>query len=256
MKRLEGKTAIITGAAGGLGKHISILFAEQGANLALVDINENALKAVQKKCEEIGATVLSEVVDLSNVNDTEFFVNKVVSNFGGIDILLNLAIAIKPPHSFEEHEIATLDLAYQTGLVSTWNMMKFTLPHMKEKGGKIVNFGSGAGYHGQEGYAAYAAIKEGIRGLSRVIAREYGKYNINVNIVNPGALTDAVKGYLSSMPEEMQDPRNLGFGDNALGRSGDPYEDIAPVLLFLSTDDSRHLTGQTFHVDGGSVIDA
>ncbi|MGG0738636.1 SDR family NAD(P)-dependent oxidoreductase [Niallia taxi] len=256
MKRLENKTAVITGAAGGLGKYVSILFAEEGANLGISDVNEEKLLEVKEICESKGAKVFAKDFDLTKADLAKAFVDKTASNFGNVDILVNLAIAIKTPHSFMDHDLATLDESYQTGLVTTWNMMKFSFPYLKEKGGKIINCGSGAGYSGEEGYAAYAAIKEGIRGLSRVIAREWGKHNINVNIICPGAITDSIKNYLEAMPESNRDPKTLGFKETAIGRYGDAYEDIAPVVLFLSTEDSRHMTGQTFYVDGGAIINA
>ncbi|MBT2293484.1 SDR family oxidoreductase [Paenibacillus albidus] len=256
MGKLTGKVAIITGASGGLGKYISQRFAEEGATLALCDINEERLSETAKLCESKGAKVLSSVCDVSKYSEVEAFVSSVATKFGTVDILVNLAIAIKPPHTFLEHEMETLQLSYETGLVSTWNMMKLCYPFLKTNGGKIINFGSGAGTEGIEGYAAYAAIKEAIRGLSRVVAREWGKDNINVNIVNPGAITDAVKSYLENIPEENRDFSALGFQETPIGRYGDPYEDIAPVVVFLACDDSRHITGQTFNVDGGSIISA
>ncbi|MEI2403038.1 SDR family NAD(P)-dependent oxidoreductase [Niallia taxi] len=256
MKRLENKTAVITGAAGGLGKYVSILFAEEGANLAICDVNEEKLLEVKEICESKGAKVFAKAFDLTNFNKANTFVDESATKYGNFDILVNLAIAIKTPHSFMDHDLATLDESYQTGLVSTWNMMKFSFPYLQNKGGKIINFGSGAGYNGEEGYAAYAAIKEGIRGLYRVVAREWGKYNINVNILCPGAITDSIKNYLEAMPESNLDPKILGFKETVIGRYGDAYEDIAPVVLFLSTEDSRHITGQTFYVDGGAIINA
>lgn len=256
MGKLSGKVAVVTGASGGLGHHISVLFAEEGAMLALCDINEERLTETAKACESKGASVLATVCDVSSLEQVQSFVSTAAQKFGGIDILINLAIAIKPPHSFLEHDLETLDLSYRTGLLATWNMMKQCYPYLKENGGKIVNFGSGAGVSGNVGYAAYAAIKEGIRGLSRVVAREWGPDNINVNVINPGALTDVVKGYLNQLPEGRRDLSLLGFQETPLRRYGEPYEDIAPVVLFLASDDSRHITGQSFNVDGGALIHA
>ncbi|MBT2293135.1 SDR family oxidoreductase [Paenibacillus albidus] len=256
MGKLKGKVAIITGASGGLGKFISIKFAEEGAMLALCDLNKERLKETVELCESKGASVIALNCDVSSKEQMEAFVSATVAKFGTIDILINMAMAIKPPHSFLDHDLEDLDLSYRTGLVSTWIMMKLSYPHLRTKGGKIINFSSGAGYLGEEGYASYAAIKEGIRGLSRVVAREWGPENINVNVVNPGALTEGVKNYMNTLPEEQRDLRLLGFRDTPLRRFGDAYEDIAPVVVFLASEDSRHITGQTFFVDGGAIINA
>jgi NAD(P)-dependent dehydrogenase (short-subunit alcohol dehydrogenase family) len=256
MSKLVGKVAVITGAGGGLGKYIAQRFAEEGATVALCDINPQGLQETTELCQSKGATVFSKVLDGSKLEQSEAFITETVEQFKTVDILVNLAMAIQPPHSFLEHTRDTLDTSYQTGLVMTWDFMKLCYPYLKENGGKIINFGSGSGNEGQEGYAAYAAIKEAIRGLSRVAAREWGPDNINVNIVNPGAITDGIQAYLNTLPEEQRDPLYLGFSQTAIRRFGNPYEDIAPVVLFLATDDSKHITGQTINVDGGVIINA
>lgn len=255
-QRLSGKVALITGAAGGLAKQTAIRYAEEGAKLALCDINAPGLAETVKLCEQRGAVVLAQSCDIAQSSQLETLVSSTVAKFKTVDILVNSAIAIKPPHSFIDHDIATLELAWSTGLVPTWHLMKLCYPYLKSKGGKIINFGSAAGYSGLEGYAAYAATKEAIRGLSRVVAREWGKDNINVNVINPGALTDTVQAYIQTLPVEHQDPQFLGFKLGAIQRYGDPYSDITPVMVFLASDDSRHITGQTFMVDGGAVINA
>ncbi|KAA8745404.1 SDR family NAD(P)-dependent oxidoreductase [Paenibacillus sp. UASWS1643] len=256
MGKLAGKVAIITGAGGGLGKHIAVRFAEEGALLSLCDINTERLKETTELCKSKGASVFANAFDASDLDQSNEFVSATVEHYQTVDILVNLAIAIKTPHSFLDHTRETLDISYQTGLVSTWNFMKLCYPYLKEKGGKVINFGSGSGDQGQEGYAAYAAIKEAIRGLSRVAAREWGPDNINVNVINPGAITDGIQAYLDLLPEEERDPTKLGFEQTSLRRFGAPYEDIAPVALFLASEDSRHITGQTLNVDGGVNIHA
>ena len=256
MGKLKGKVAIVSGAGGGLGSYIALRLAEEGASLMLTDINGSSLEETAARCERAGFSVLTKTADLSEPKQVKLLVEDTIKKFNTIDILVNLAIAIRTPHSFLEHELDTLDESYRTGLISTWLMMKESYPYLKQGGGKIINFGSGAGYDGLEGYAAYAAIKEGIRALSRVVAREWGKDNINVNVINPGALTDGIRAHLDALPEDQRDPQLLGFKPTAIGRYGDPYEDIAPVVAFLASEDARHITGQTFFVDGGSIINA
>ncbi|WP_433921042.1 SDR family NAD(P)-dependent oxidoreductase [Paenibacillus taichungensis] len=256
MGKLEGRVAIITGAGGGLGSYIALRLAEEGAILMLTDFNSKSLKETAARCEHAGFSVTAKTADLSDPKQIKSLVQDTIGEFHTIDILVNLAIAIRTPHSFLEHELDTLDESYRTGLVSTWLMMKESYPYLKQGGGKIINFGSGAGYYGLEGYAAYAAIKEGIRALSRVVAREWGKDNINVNVINPGALTDGIHAHLDSLPEDQRDPQLLGFMPTAIGRYGEAYKDIAPVVAFLASEDARHITGQTFFVDGGAIINA
>lgn len=256
MSKLVGKVAVITGAGGGLGKYIALRFAEEGAKLALCDINPEGLKETTELCESKGATVFAQAFDATKLEQSEAFISATAEQYKTVDILVNLAMAIQPPHSFLDHTRETLDISYQTGLGMTWDFMKLCYPYLKENGGKIINFGSGSGNEGQEGYAAYAAIKEAIRGLSRVAAREWGPDNINVNVVNPGAITDGIQAYLNTLPEEQRDPLYLGFSQTAIRRFGNPYEDIAPAVLFLASDDSRHITGQTINVDGGVIINA
>ena len=256
MNKLVGKVVVITGAGGGLGKYIALRFAEEGAKLALCDINAETLQETADLCKTTGAEVFAQAFDASILEQSTQFINATVEQYQTVDILVNLAMAIQLPHSFLEHTRETLDISYQTGLVATWDLMKLCYPYMKEKGGKIINFGSGSGNEGQEGYAAYAAIKEGIRALSRVAAREWGVDNINVNVVNPGAITDGIQAYIDTLPEGHRSPLALGFSETAIRRFGKPYEDIAPVVLFLASEDSRHMTGQTFNVDGGVIINA
>ncbi|MDY8094009.1 SDR family oxidoreductase [Paenibacillus polymyxa] len=256
MNKIVGKVAVITGASGGLGKYIALRFAEEGAKLALCDINAEGLNETTELCKSKGADVFAKAFDATDLKESTAFISDTVAQYQTVDILVNLAMAIEPPHSFLDHTRETLERSYQTGLVTTWDFMKLCYPYLKENGGKIINFGSGSGNEGQEGYAAYAAIKEAIRGLSRVAAREWGPDNINVNVVNPGAITDAIQAYLDQMPEGQRDPFYLGFSQTAIRRFGTPYEDIAPVVLFLASEDSRHITGQTINVDGGVIINA
>jgi NAD(P)-dependent dehydrogenase (short-subunit alcohol dehydrogenase family) len=145
---------------------------------------------------------------------------------------------------------------YKSGLLSSFHMMCLCYPYLKVKGGKVICIGSGAGITGELGMCALGAIKESIRALARTAAREWGKDNINVNILNPGAVTDAIWDAMADWPEEDKDPLKMGFNPTVLGRLGDPYEDIAPVAVFLASEDSRHITGQTIMAEGGVTITA
>lgn len=178
-----------------------------------------------------------------------------VEKFGTIDILLNNAVSISNPHPFLEHTLEELETTLHSGFYATWHMMRLCFPYMKgKKDASIVNFGSGAGEMGLEGYAAYASTKEAIRGLSRVATREWGQYGIRVNVLSPSAVTENVIDGISQLPQEQKDYVMQSLSQNPLRRPGDPYEDITPAAVFLASEDSRWVTGQNLNVEGGGNI--
>ena len=256
MGKLEGKVAIITGAGRGLGKQIAIRFAEEGAKISICARSLDRLADTEEKCRQAGAEVFCCVCDVTKISDMEAYVAATAAHFGGIDILYNNAMATtcgrKP---FESHTQEDFDAFYQSGLMGSFHMMRLCFPWLKKSGhGKVICIGSGAGVEGQDGLAAYGAIKEATRAMARTAAREWGKYNINVNTINPGAITDFYYEELVQLPEEERDPVKLGFNPTTIGRFGDAYEDIAPVAVFLASEDSRHITGQTIMAEGGVTM--
>ena len=254
MGKLDGKTVIITGCSGGLGKQTALRFASEGAKLAICARSLDRLQATAKECEERGAEVLAMRVDLTDYDQLKGFVEATVEKFGAIDVLVNNAVSITPPHPFNDHTIDELNMTMNSGFFATWHLMKLCYPYMKDRDASIINFGSGAGDMGLEGYAAYAATKEAIRGLSRVAAREWGKDKIRVNIINPSAVSDNVRAGIEVLPEEMKQYVIDSLSVNAMKRPGDPYEDITPAILFFASDESRWVTGQTLMVEGGGNI--
>lgn len=256
MKKLEGKVAIITGASGGLGKHMAIRFAEEGAKIAICARTVAKLEATAKECESRGAEVFFKGTDLTDYNQLKEFVDGTIARFGTVDILVNNAISISSPHPFLEHTIETLDQTMHSGLYATWHMMQLCFPYMKDKASSIINFGSGAGDMGMEGYAAYAATKEAICALTRVVAREWGQYGIRANSINPSAITDNVQAALPTLDEEMRAYVISSLSENPMKRPGDSYSDVAPVAVFLAGEDSRWITGQNIMVEGGGNIHA
>ena len=259
MGKLDGKISVITGCAGGLGKQHAIRFACEGASLAICDILEDKLMETKRLCEEKGADVMALRCDVSKYEDLVTFVEKTAERFGTIDVLLNNAHKITKLRPFLEQGVDDLDIELRTSLIATWHMMKLCLPFMRDKpetGASIINVSSKAGLEGTPMHAAYAASKESIRGLSRVVAREWGQYNIRVNTVCPGGWTDNVTASLHHQSAEVQDWAKQAFKDNPFQRIGDPYDDVSPVFVFLASDDSRWLTGQNLHADGGAWISA
>lgn len=256
IKRLENKVAIITGASGGLGKQTARRFAQEGARLAICARTERKLMDTKALCEAEGAEVLAMTADVSQYEQLKAFVEKAVERFGTVDVLVNNAATISAPHPFIEHTLADLEEGLHSGLYGTWFMMQLRYPYMKEKGGSIINFGSIGGVAGMEGFAAYAAEKEAIRSLSRVAAREWGAVNIRVNCVCPNVITDRFEEGIESSPKEVRDYLIASMSQNSMHRPGRAYEDATPAILFLACDDSRWVTGQTLHVEGGNWIGA
>lgn len=248
--RLEGKTAIVTGGGQGIGEGIARIFAREGAKVLITGRTADKLAAVVDGILADGGEA-AWITGTAGVRaDAQAAVAKAVELFGGVDILVNNAQTSRPGTMFEDHDDALFDLTLQSGLYGTFQHMQAALPHMKGKGGSIVNIGSREGIFGGVGFAAYAATKEAIRGLSRTAARELGKYKVRVNVICPSALSPIAVEYLASHPEEAEMYRK----DIALGYFGDCEADVARAVLFLASDDSQYVTGQTINVDGGLVM--
>ena len=254
MGKLDGKVAVITGCSEGLGKQIALRFASEGAKISICARNAEKLEATAKACGELGGEVFWRRTDLCDRADLEQFVKETVDRFGTIDILVNNAISICPPHPFIEHTDEELNRTMNSGFFATWHMMQSCFPYLKDKNSSIVNFGSSGGEMGMDGYAAYAAAKESIRAISRVAAREWGRYGIRVNTCSPGCLTDHVLNTIDYLTPEMKEYVMNGFKANPLCRIGDPYDDVTPAVVFLASDDSRWVTGQNLSVEGGGNI--
>lgn len=250
-KKLEGKVVILTGASTGLGKQVAIRMAEEGANLTICARTESKLLETKAICEEKGAKVLAIPCDISIYENLEKLVNETVKEFGGIDVLINNAMSGNHYTPFLDHTVADFEGFLNSNLYPTMHLMKLCYPYLKEKkNGSIINVSSGCALTGEAGMAAYAAIKGAVTSLSKVVANEWGKDGIRVNMVNPAALTDKLAassaGYIDHVKQAL--------ASNPLNAVGDPYNDIAPVYVFLASDDSRFLTGQTLHAEGGMFM--
>lgn len=256
MGKLDNKVCIVTGASGGLGKQTAIRFAEEGAKVCICARNEEKLEVTKKICEEKGAEVLACKADVSSFDQLKAFVEAAAAKFCRIDVLCNNASTISAPHPFLEHTIAELEEGLHSGLYGTWYMMQLCFPYMQENGGAILNYGSIGGVEGMEGFAAYAAEKEAIRGLSRVVAREWGRFNIRVNCICPNVATDRFIEGIEQSPPEVREYLKASMSNNAMKRMGMAYEDATPAIVFLVSDDAKWITGQTIHVEGGNWIGA
>lgn len=251
MKKLENKVCIITGASSGIGKAVAQRFAEEGAKLAICSRTKSKLDAVAKLCEETGAEVLAVQCDVGENDQLVHFMNQVQEKYGHIDVLVNNAQAADVMIPFIDTTMENLQKSLKTGFFATWTLMQLCFPLMKQNGGSIINFGSDS-TNGLPGFSTYASIKSAISCLGRVVANEWGEYNIRVNTICPLCLTDTAK---ESYPKEVQDLIiKSNIEHSPLKRVGDAKEDIAPAVLFLASDDSRWITGQEIHVEGGSDI--
>lgn len=245
--RLQGKVAIITGSASGIGKGIALAMAKEGAHIAVVDVNEEKGHETIKELNELTESMLF-IKDISKQENIAEIVQAVVAKFGKLDILVNNAhVSRQAP--FVETTMEMFDLSFGTGFYPTFHFMQAAYPELKKTQGKVINFASGAGLDGQPTQTSYAAAKEAIRAISRVAANEWGPEGINVNMISPIALTPGVEEWRQSAPD-MYDAM---INRIPLRRLGDPEGDIGRTAVFLASGDANYITGQTIMVDGGSI---
>ena len=248
MKRLEGKVIVLTGVSAGLGKQLAICLAREGARLAICASRVEKLMETAELCKKEGGEVLAVTCDVSKYDDLKNLVDKTIERFGTVDVLINNANFEADRMDFLAQDISMLDTALHTGVYAHWHLMKLCYPYLKGKSSSIINFTSGMYQVGLELYASYAADKGAIRALSMVVAREWGLDGIRVNTLSPVAITDTIQFKLA--PEYSEWVKDM-MSHNSMGRVGDPATDIAPVVIFLASEDSRWITGQNINVDGG-----
>jgi NAD(P)-dependent dehydrogenase (short-subunit alcohol dehydrogenase family) len=257
--KLEGRVAIVTGAGRGIGRGISIAFAKQGASIVAASRSERSLLETARLVEETGASVLPVVCDVGDPADVTRMVARAVEEFGRLDILVNCAQSWGPPADKlvgtpvvapEELPLEWFDHTFRTGARATFSCCKAAFPHLRERGGKIINFGSSVGIRGGPGMSDYAANKEAIRGLSRSLARAWGGYGINVNVICPSIETDALEEVRKAHPEMVETARLT----RPIQRYGDAERDAGALAVFLASDDADYLTGGTFMLDGGNTM--
>ena len=251
MKRLEGKVAVITGGGKGIGFGLASAFAREGADLVITGRNEGRLVEAKEKLEkEYGVNVLPIAADGADEEAIKRVVSAAIERFGRIDTLINNAQVSKSGLSLVEHTREDLDLAINSGLYAAFFYMKECYPYLKESKGSVINFASGAGLFGKLGQSSYAAAKEGIRGMSRVAAAEWGPDGIRVNVVCPLAMTESLQEWKENYPDLFQKT----IQGIPLGRFADPVEDIGRVCVFLASDDASYVTGETITLQGGSGL--
>lgn len=246
--RMVDKVVVITGGGGGIAGGVARAFACEGAKLVLTDIAQPGMDKTKKELEdEYGAEVATYIVDGADEAQVKDALEKAAEKFGQIDVLINSAQASASGLTMLDHTAEDFSLAINSGLYATFFFMKYAFPYLKETKGSVINFASGAGLSGNPGQSSYAAAKEGIRGLSRVAANEWGPYGINVNVVAPLVMTDALQAWGEENPEMFE--KNIRA--IPLGRYGDAQKDIGRVCLFLASEDASFVTGDTIMIQGG-----
>ncbi len=251
MKRLEGNVTIITGGGKGIGYGLAQAFAAEGSNLVITGRTESRLKAAKEKLEkEYKVQVLPVTADGADENAIKNVVAKTIEHFGKIDTLINNAQVSKSGLPLVGHTKEDFDLASNSGLYAAFFYMRECFPYLKESKGSVINFASGAGLFGKLGQSSYAAAKEGIRGMSRVAAAEWGPDGVRVNVVCPLAMTESLLEWKENYPE-LYAKTIQGI---PLGHFADPKEDIGKVCVFLASDDASYVTGETITLQGGSGL--
>lgn len=249
MGRLQDKVVLITGGGGGIARGVERAFAHEGAKFILTDVFPEGMEEAKAELErDFGSEVFTYIANGAEEGEVKAAVEAGAAHFGGIDVLINNAQASASGLTLVQHTKENFDLAIQSGLYATFFYMKYAYPYLKESHGSVINFASGAGIGGNPGQSSYAAAKEGIRGLSRVAASEWGPDDINVNIVCPLVMTKALEDWREREPEMYE--KNVKA--IPLGRFGDAEKDVGRVCVFLASEDASFVTGDTIIIQGGS----
>lgn len=250
MSRLEGKVAIVTGGAKGIGRHYSLALAENGAQVMIADIADG--KDLAAEIEQAGGSAAAVTCDVANEASVEAMVEATIEAFGRIDILVNNAALYSTltPRDYDRWDADLWDKVMAVNVKGSYLTVRHAAPHMiARKSGKIINIASGTPYKGLPRMLPYVTSKGAIIAFTRALSRELGEYNICVNTLSPGLiLSDTGLTNTAHIEEEQVKVRNT----RAFKRDAYP-EDLLGALIFLASDDSNFVTGQSLVVDGGSV---
>ncbi|NLY21173.1 MAG: SDR family oxidoreductase [Tissierellia bacterium] len=251
MIELKDKVVLITGGGQGIGLGLAQAFAEAGANLVITGRTLSKLEKAKAELEsEYGIKVLPVTADGGNEDAVKNAIELTIKEFGRLDTVVNNAQVSASGVKLVDHSVEQFDLAIYSGLYATFFYMKHAYPYLKETKGSVINFATGAGLFGKDGQSSYAAAKEGIRGMSRVAATEWGVDGIRVNVVCPLVMSDGLIRWKEEYPELYE----RTIQSIPMGRMGDAKDDIGSVCVFLASDYSRYLTGETLTLQGGSGL--
>jgi len=245
--RLKGKIALITGGARGIGRAIALTFAREGADIVVADVNLEVAGKTASEIEAMGRGALALEMDVTDYQKVEEGINKILDKFGKVDILVNNA-GITKDNLLLRMSQAEWDAVINVNLKGTFNCIKaVSKPMVKQRGGRIISIASIIGLMGNWGQANYAASKAGIIALTKTVAKELASRNINANCVAPGFIQTDMTAKLS------EDVKAKMMQAIPMAKLGTP-EDVANVCLFLASQESSYITGQTITVDGGMVM--
>ena len=257
---LKGKTVLITGSGSGMGQHMAVGYAQEGAKVAVNDINGDAVAETIKMVEEAGGTAHDATADITDLATVKDMIAVTESTLGGIDILVNNAALLTEHTMFLETDPDACMREIAVILHGTMHCSRSVLPGMiNQGGGKIVNIATDAARVGQEREVNYSAAKGGVIAFTKSLAKEVGRHNVNVNVVSPGATN-------SPMRIGLQEQLRQKLGNEAwkareakvlrlypLRRIGE-MEDITNTVLFMTSNAARHITGQVLSVNGGFAM--
>ncbi|WP_160724660.1 SDR family oxidoreductase [Bacillus sp. USDA818B3_A] len=246
--KLAGKTAIITGGDSGIGKSVAIYFAKEGADVAIVYLEEHQdAQETKQLVEAEGRKCLLFSGDIGSEDICKDIVNQTINEFQKVDILVNNAAEQHPQKSLLDITSQQLEKTFRTNIFSFFHMTKMVLPHLK-KGASIINTASITAYQGNEQLLDYSATKGAIVSFTRSLAMSLAKQGIRVNGVAPGPI------WTPLIPSTFPENQVAAFGGNTpLGRAGQPHE-LAPSYVYLASDDSSYVSGQMIHVNGGTIV--
>lgn len=248
--KLQGKVAIVTGGDSGIGRAISVLYAREGADVAICYLEEDRdARDTKEMIEGYGKRCFLMSGDVGDEQFCKRFVAEAVTTLGRLDILVNNAAEQFPEESIEDIKTENLERTYRSNILSMFHMVKAALPHMG-KGSSIINTTSVTAYRGSPQLLDYSSTKGAIVSFTRSLSGQLAEKGIRVNGVAPGPIWTPL--IPSTFPEEKVET----FGENVpLGRAGQPSE-VAPAYVFLASNDASYITGQVIHVNGGEVVNA
>jgi len=249
LTRLEGRRALVTGAASGIGRASAIRLASEGASVYCADIAAAGAEATAKEIAASGATAAGGALDVSDLASCQAAVEAAGEALGGLDTLCNIAGILRPGHT-TEIDIASWDQTLAINLSGTFYMCRAALPRLLEEGGAIVNMASAAALQGVPYNAAYCAAKAGVVGLTQSLAAEYAKRKVRVNCICPGGVQTPMPA--QGLDVQDMDPSLMLRVVPLMPHMAQP-EEIAALVAYLASDEAAYVTGSAFKIDGGQV---